>query len=96
MTTVSEAEFAKICADLKTDRQIICRHNPLGTDGEILLWMLLSVLVSYLSLEEIETPCLTGQPTAETYRQAIIFILKNRKTEPFKTEKYLDELTSND
>lgn len=57
-----------------------------------MLWMLLGILISYLSLSEIETPCFTGLPTAETYRQAILFVLKDRKTEDFETEKYLDKL----
>jgi hypothetical protein len=54
--------------------------------------MLLSCLVSYLSLTEIETPCLTGMPTAETYKDAILFVLKDKKTEAFDAEIYLDKL----
>ena len=54
--------------------------------------MLLSCLISYLSLTEIETPCFTGKPNEETYRTAILFILKDRMTENFDAEKYLDEL----
>jgi hypothetical protein len=54
--------------------------------------MLLSCLLSYLSVPEIETPCFTGMPTAETYRQAILFVLRDRKTGDFDAEKYLDLL----
>jgi hypothetical protein len=54
--------------------------------------MLLSCLVSYLSVSELETPCFTGIPTAETYRQAILFVLKDKKSENFDAEKYLDLL----
>ncbi|MEZ5427473.1 MAG: hypothetical protein R2747_14470 [Pyrinomonadaceae bacterium] len=86
---ISERELARICRGIEEDREIICRHNPIGTEEEILLWMLLSCLVSYLSLSETETPCFTGKPDAQTYREAILFILKNRKTDDFDAEKYL-------
>ena len=92
MTRISEAEFSRICRGVFEDREIIIKYNPIGTREETLLWMLLSILISYLSLSEIETPCFTGMPTAETYRQAILFILKDRKTEEFAAEKYLEEL----
>ena len=92
MTKISEREFSGICKGIDNDRQKIYKHNPIGTEEETLLWMLLSILISYLSLSEIETPCFTGLPTAETYRQAILFILKDRKTEDFDAESYLDKL----
>lgn len=94
MTKISEREFARICEGIYEDRATICKHNPVGTRDETLLWMLLSCLISYLSLEEIETPCFTGKPTAETYRNAILFVLKERKTEDFDAETYLDKLTA--
>jgi hypothetical protein len=93
VSKISENEFARICRGISEDREIICQHNPIGTREEILLWMLLSCLVSYLSLSEIETPCFTGKPDAETYRTAILFILKDRMIENFDAEKYLTELT---
>ena len=93
MNKISEKELARICEGIYEDREAIIRHNPIGTREETLLWMLLSVLISYLSLSELETPCFTGMPTAETYRQAILFILRERKTEDFDAEKYLDKLT---
>jgi hypothetical protein len=93
VSKISENEFAQICRGIFEDREIICRHNPIGTRAEILLWMLLSCLISYLSLSEIETPCFTGKPDAETYRTAILFVLKDRMTEHFDAEKYLNELT---
>jgi hypothetical protein len=89
---ISEPEFTRICAGIYEDRKTICRHNPIGTREETLLWMLLSCLVSYLSLKEIETPCFTGMPTAETYRNAILYILKDRRTVDFNAESYLDKL----
>ncbi len=92
MTKISEQEFSRICRGIFEDRAAIIKHNPIGTREEILLWMLLSILISYLSLSEIETPCFTGMPTAETYRQAILFVLKDRKTEEFDAEAYLSDL----
>ena len=92
MTKITEREFARICDGIYADRKLICLHNPIGTPEETLLWMLLSCLNSYLSLSETETPCFTGMPTAETYREAILFVLKNSKTD-FEAEKYLDILT---
>ena len=89
---ISEREFARICQGITEDRETICKHNPIGTPEEILLWMLLSCLISYLSLSEIETPCFNGKPDAETYRNAILFILKDRKTKNFNVEKYLEQL----
>jgi hypothetical protein len=92
MTRLTEAEFARICSGIYEDRESIIKHNPVGTREEILLWMLLGCLISYLSLAEIETPCLTGRPDAATYRQAVLFILKDRKAEDFDAEKYLENL----
>lgn len=96
ITQISEREFKRICNGIKEDRAIICKHNPIGTEDEILLWMLLSVLVSYLNLTEIETPCFNGKPDAGTYRDAILFVLKNRKEKDFDAEKHLDDLVKND
>ena len=92
MTTISEAEFARIVAGLREDRDSIIKHNPIGTDEEILLWMLLAVLSSYLNLTEQETPCFTGKPDAETYREAVRFILRERLTEAFDLEDHLSRL----
>ena len=91
---ISEAEFARLCEDIATDKESIVKHNPIGTREEILLWMLLSVLVSYLSLEDIETPCFNGKPDAETYRDAIAFVLKGRKLEEFDETNYLGTMTA--
>ena len=91
MIEITEREFAHICSGIYEDREIICRHNPIGTREETLLWMLLSCLSSYLSLSEIETPCFTGMPTEHTYREAILFILNNKKVD-FDAGKYLDNL----
>ncbi len=95
MKKISEREFARISEGIKEDRETICKHNPIGNEEEILLWMLLSCLISYLSISEIETPCFNGIPDAQTYRDAILFVLKDRKTENFEAEKYLNQLTDN-
>ena len=96
MIKISEAEFAKICNGINEDREIIIKHNPLGSDEEILLWMLLSILISYLSLDEKEIPCFPNSTNLETYRQAILFILKDRKAEDFDSEKYLSKFLPNE
>ena len=92
MIKISENEFARFCEGIYEDRESICRHNPIGTREEVLLWMLLNCLVVYLSLSEIETPCFNGMPTTQTYREAIHFILKGRVDEDFDIEIHLREL----
>ena len=92
MTRISEAEFARIVTGIYEDRADIIKHNPIGTPQETLLWMLLSCLLSFLNLTEIETPCFSGTPTAETYRDAILFILRERRIDDFDAEKYLEAL----
>jgi hypothetical protein len=93
MTKVSEAEFARICSGIKDDRESIIKHNPIGPPDEILFWMLLGCLISYLNLSELETPCFNGKPDAKTYREAIRFVLKERRSEDFDHEKYLNTIT---
>ncbi|CAN5707315.1 hypothetical protein BH24ACI1_BH24ACI1_27570 [soil metagenome] len=92
MSKITEQEFARICEGIYKDRESVCRHNPIGTREETLLWMLLSCLISYLSLSEIETPCFNGMPTTETYRTAILFVLKDKKIEDFDPGIYLGKL----
>jgi len=96
MTTITEAEFARIVEGIREDRESIIKHNPIGPDEEILLWMLLSSLISYLSLSDIETPCFNGKPDADTYRNAVIFVLKDRRSDQFDPNKYLDDLSNAD
>ncbi len=93
MNKISEREFVRICESIYQDRATICKHNPIGTREETLLWMLISCLISYLSLSEVETPCFNGMPTAQSYREAIAFVLKSRKTEDFDEETYINKLT---
>ena len=93
MSKISEKKFAEICEGIYAERVSICKHNPIGSAEETLIWMLLGCLISYLSLTEIETPCFTGKPTAKTYQQAILFILKDRMSENFDAEKYLEKFS---
>jgi hypothetical protein len=92
MSKISEQEFAKICDGIYEDRETICKHNPIGSPKEILLWMLLSCLISYLSLDDKEVPCFPGEINAETYKSAILFVLQNRKSVEFDVEKHLEKL----
>lgn len=93
MTKISEAEFARICDGIYEDRESIIKHNPLGTRDEILLWMLLSCLTTYLSLSDHETPCFTGKPDAKIYREAVHFVLEDRRVADFSIDQYLDALS---
>ncbi|HMM81084.1 MAG TPA: hypothetical protein PKC65_13785 [Pyrinomonadaceae bacterium] len=91
---ISESEFERIVRGIVEDRETIIKHNPIGTREEILLWMLSASLFSYLSLSELETPCFSGSVDADTYREAIGFILKNRKESEFDHAKYLNEFVN--
>lgn len=90
MTKISEAEFATICEGIRSDRDKIIANNPIGSDNEVLLWMLLGVLVSFLNLSDLETPCFNGIPDEKNYRDAILFVLADRKAVDFDPEKYID------
>ena len=92
MTKISEAEFVRIINGIEEDREIIIKHNPIGTDREILHWMLLSVLISYLSLDDSDIPCFPNSTSLDTFRSAILFVLRERKIEDFDVEKYLKRL----
>jgi len=93
MATIRETEFVRIVDGIAEDRDLIIRHNPIGTPDETLLWMLMSCLVSFLSLGDNETPCFTGRPDAETYKEAIRFILRNQADPQFDPEPALDRLS---
>ena len=93
MVTITESEFARIVAGIDEDRELIVQHNPIGTEGEILLWMLLSCLVSYLNLTDSEIPCFPGRPDESTYRTAIVMIIKNRRADDFDAEPHLAKLS---
>lgn len=92
MTKISPAEFARICEEIYQDREQIYQFNPNAPHEEVLLWMLLSCLIGYLNLSEIETPCFPGAPDAELYRQAILHVLKLRAEPDFDAKIALDNL----
>lgn len=92
MTKIGESEFARIVDGIFEDRESIIKHNPIGTPEEILLWMLMACLISYLNLGDVETSCFNGKPDAETYRNAILFILQDRRRGDFNATKYLVKL----
>lgn len=92
MAVISEDEFEELCRGIREDRDSIIKHNPLGTEDEILLWMLLSCLTSYLSLEEIETPCFNGKPDAAQYINAIEHIVLPRRIGQFDVRKHIDAM----
>ncbi|MFL6375226.1 MAG: hypothetical protein ACJ73D_11215 [Pyrinomonadaceae bacterium] len=92
MTRITEAEFTRIVDGIREDRDSIIKHNPMGSDEEILLWMLLAVLSSYLNLSEQETPCFTGRPNADTYREAIRFVIDMRHDGNFDVDAVLDTI----
>lgn len=92
MGSISEKEFARLCEGIEEDRKIIIKHNPLGTEGEILLWMLLNCLNSYLSLTDTEAPCFSGVPDEATYREAVMFVLRDRRDGDFDPRPYIDNL----
>jgi hypothetical protein len=93
MSRITREEFERIAEGIVDDRELIIKHNPIGTEEETLLWMLLSCLVSYLSLSDAETPCFTGRPDADTYREAIRFVLRNHAIEDFDWAPYLAKLS---
>lgn len=93
MAAISELQFKRLVDGILEDQEVIIRHNPIGSGEETLLWMLMSCLVSYLSLDDTETPCFTGRPDAEAYREAIRFILRGRVDGDFDAEPYLAKLT---
>ena len=73
---------------------LLQHYNPIGPPDEILLWMLLSCLISYLNLSEIETPCFSGKSDSKMYRDAILFVLTERRSDDFNVDQYLDVMTA--
>lgn len=89
---ISEERFREICNDLSAERESVIKHNPIGSENEILLWMLLNMLTIYLSVPENEMPCFNGMPNEQTYKDAILFVLGGRKEGEFDPAKYIDML----
>ena len=92
MTVISESEFSRLCAGIAEDREKIVKHNPIGSEHETLLWMLMSVLVSYLSLGEKEIPCFPGDVDENTYRKAVEMIVMNKQDKHFDPKPYIEDM----
>ena len=93
MKTITETKFEHICRQIIEDRDVIIRNNPIGSDQEILLWMLIGTLISYLSLSETETPSFNGKPDSGVYRDAMRFVLKGRMENDFDPEPHIASLS---
>ena len=94
MSGITELEFRGLCKSVSSEREAIVRHNPIGTPEETLLWMLLGVLISYLSLDAAETPCFPGSTSADVFRDAILQIVERKRTEEFDALPYLAEFAN--
>ena len=92
MATISERDFVRIVEGVIADRESIFRHNPIGTEEETLLWMVMSCLINFLGLTDKEIPCFPGTPTAETYRQAITYIVAEHGESPFDPTEHLKKI----
>ena len=92
MASITKAELDRICRGIREDRDVLIRHNPIGTDDEILLWSLMGCLISYLSVPEDQVPCFPGRPDAATYRRAILYILEGRREGAFDPEPAIDAM----
>lgn len=92
MAKITEMEFVKIVDGIVEDRESIIKHNPIGSDAEILLWMLMSCLINFIGLTDNQIPCFPGKPTAETYQQAIGHIMSESCDEKFDLEAQLRKL----
>lgn len=92
MGKISEKDFVRIVDGVIADRELIFHHNPIGTEEETLLWMVMSCLINYLGLTDKEMPCFPGTPTAETYRQAITYIVAEHRESVFDPTEHLGRI----
>lgn len=92
MSNISETELRRMIDGIREDQETIIRHNPIGSEEETLLWMLLGCLLSYLSIGENETPCFPGRPDANAYREAVLFVLRGRYQGESDPVELLDSL----
>lgn len=94
MSTISEAEFKRLCEDIYADRFLIYTYHPnAGSRREALLWMMLGCLVSLLSVPLLEQPSVYGGASADPYGEAVMEVLNGRMEPRFDPQAYLDELS---
>lgn len=93
METITEQEFKTLCDDLYRDRDEIYPFNPNVTHREALLWMLLGILVSLLSVPILEQPSVYGGTNSDPYGTAVIELVLQRASPEFDPETYLKELS---
>jgi hypothetical protein len=91
ITTISEAEFVKLCEDIYSDRHQIYQFNPSASQREALLWMLTGCLLSLLSVPLLEQSSLYDPSSADPYMDAISEILRQRMQPPFDPQAHLAE-----
>lgn len=93
VTTISEAEFIKLCDDIYADRQQLYEFNPSASKRDALLWMLLGCLLSLLSVSPAEQSSADDKQSADPYGDAISEILRTRMKPYFNPQTYLAELS---
>ncbi|MFN2455446.1 MAG: hypothetical protein ABR577_14620 [Pyrinomonadaceae bacterium] len=93
MSTISEQQFLKLCAEVYADRHSIYAFNPNMSRREAVLWMLAGCLYSLLSVPLLEQPGVCGAASDDPYLDAIIGILQSRTMPPFDARPLLAELS---
>jgi hypothetical protein len=93
MSTISEAEFIKLCDDIYSDRHQIYQFNPGAGKREAVLWMLTGCLMSWLSIPLSEQPGSYDNARPDPYNAAIREILQHRMQPPFDLQAHLTELS---
>lgn len=92
-STISEAEFIKLCDDIYADRQEIYQFNPNAGKREALLWMLLGCLISLLSIPVLEQPSVYDKSNSDPYAAAINEILQRHMRPAFDPQVHLTRLS---
>jgi len=93
MSTISEAEFRRLCDDVYLDRRQIHAFNPNASEEEAVLWMLAGCLISLLDVPLWEQPSGRGGTSAGAYREAIHGLLQSRMEPIFDSRTPLIELS---
>lgn len=91
-STVSEAEFVKLCDDIYADHQQIYEFNPGMSKRDAVLWMLLGCLMSLLSATPAVQSSVDDKVSADPYGDAIREVLHTRMQPRFDPNTHLAEL----